>query len=137
MFLLSIVNKSSPTKPVIVFNNDWETITKATSFEAKGEPFIGQLFVAQLILNRQEGCKCSIEDVLKIKFHSSPEYLKNVKNESLDTVLMKKLMILDNIKIHNFWYFYNPKTASDKKFVKAMRKKKKKLELYNHIFVEK
>lgn len=89
------------------------------------------------MINRQEGCKCSLEEVLSEKFHSNPNYLKNIQKEVLDTQLMKKLRILDNTKIHNFWYFYNPKTATDKQFLKAMKKKKHKLVLYNHIFVEK
>ncbi len=137
IILLSLANIAPNFKSSITFKDEWELLTKATQHESKGEPFIGQLFVAQLMINRQEGCKCSIEEVLSKRFHSNPNYLKNIQKEVLDTHLMKKLRILDNVKIHNFWYFYNPETATDKQFIKAMKKKKNKLVIYNHIFIEK
>jgi len=122
---------------IIPQDSEWKLLTKAVSLESKGEPFIGQLFVAQTIINRKNGCNCPVREVLTKKFHSNPNYIKWIEAEPLDTALMRKLRILENVKIHSFWYFYNLKTATDTKFLRAMKKKKHKLQIYNHIFVEK
>lgn len=134
--MLLVVQCKNPIH-VIEIHDEFELLTKATSYESKGEPYIGQLFVAQLILNRQGGCKCPIREVLQKRFHSNSNYLKHIEKELLDTQLMYQLRRLKGKPIHNYWYFYNPKTATDKQFIKAMKKKKNKLILYNHIFVEK
>ena len=147
LILISKLGQSSE-KDVEVFNprenfdlddikdDEIEILARAVFAESRGEPFIGQVAVAAVILNRVESSNFpnSVRKVVfqKGQFSSVDDgqiYMK--PNESAYRAAKKALDGKDPSK--NALYFYNPRTA---KTLWWLSSRDKTIEIGNHVFAK-
>lgn len=107
---------------------------KAIYYECRGEPLIGKLSTLQVIINRQNKYRLTVEEVLSKGFNKNPNFFQNVLNSKMDSSVIPYITILKSNPIHDYLYFYNPKTSTDKRFIRKLNKKNK-LKIKRHTFI--
>lgn len=112
-----------------------ELYGKLVNYEARGEPLIGKLAVLQIAINRQKKHNISLDSVLKKGFNRNPGFFDYVLKSDIDSSILPFIPILKKNPIHDYLYFYNPKTSTDKAFLRKLNKKIK-FKINNHEFTD-
>lgn len=105
--------------PIKVDNNKLfiEAVAKVINKECSYCPITDKLLIGSSIINRMNDpdFPCAYEDVIENQYATSDIYDK-------DSYKVAEMIINDSILDNRVLYFYNPKTVTDKKFMRLMEK---------------
>jgi spore germination cell wall hydrolase CwlJ-like protein len=92
-----------------------EAIARVINKECSYCPVTDKILIGSSIINRMNhpDFPCEYEDVIENQYAISDTF-------DLQSYKIAELIVINNIKDNNVLYFYNPKIATDKKFMRLM-----------------